>query len=587
LSVASAGLRAAVIAALLHTAAVLFDQHIIGGFRWFSREFIWMSFVAYSVVIMPVVFPLAVVAAISRERRWLALAAGIATAIALFGVLLPYTHVSRWASLVVALGSGVQVTYAATKYPVRWARRSRYVALAALFAAVSIAAIQQLVRNVSEIWAVRTLAKARAGAPNVLLVVLDAVRAKSFGVTNRAAATTPQLWRWAESSTVFDRAFSVAPWTLPSHASMFTGRYAGQLEADWTVPLDDAYPVLAERFKAAGYRTGGFNANLHYASYDSGLDRGFVHYDDYQIDWRQILASSSYAQTALFDRLRRRGSLREKLLAIVRADLSIVPQHRFHLRLADAVFDSYLRWQDRRSARPTFAFINVMDAHLVQSAALPERREYPPFERGESDYLSSIRFLDQQLDRLFKSLSQRGLLDRTIIIVTADHGELFGEHDLTGHARSMYKDVLHVPLMVRYPPDVPRGARIARAVSLRDLAATITSLAGIDRGEIPGVSLVNAWRDSAVALSPTLAEVRQLPNPQGDYPSAKGALKALATEDWFYIQNEGTGVEELYAYGADPEETVDYAQSGYFSDALLKPWRDWLARALAERRDPR
>ena len=543
-----------------------------------------MSFAAYSVVIMPVVLPLAVVAAIRRERRWLALAAGIATAIAVFGVLLPYTHVARWASLVVALGSGVQVTYAATKYPVRWARRSRYVALAALIAAVSIAAIQQLVRNVSEIWAVRTLAKPRAGAPNVLLVVLDAVRAKSFGVTNPAAGTTPRLSQWAESSTVFDRAFSVAPWTLPSHASMFTGRYAGQLEADWTVPLDDAYPVMAERFKAAGYRTGGFIANLHYTSYDSGLDRGFVHYDDYQIDWRQIVASSSYAQTSLFDRLRRPGSFREKLGALVRADLSIVPQHRFHLRLADAVFDSYLNWQSLRSAQPTFAFVNVMDAHLVHSAPLPERRQYPLFERGENDYLASIRFLDQQLDRLFKTLSQRGVLDRTIVIVTADHGELFGEHDLKGHARSMYKDVLHVPLIVRYPAAVPHDTRISRAVSLRDLAATISSLAGVDRGEIPGVSLTNAWRDTAVALSPALGEVRQLPNPQGDYPTATGALKALATEDWFYIQNEGTGVEELYAYIADPEEAVDYAQSGYFSDALLKPWRDWLARVMAERR---
>ncbi len=417
----------------------------------------------------------------------------------------------------------------------------------------------------------------------MLLVVLDAVRAKSFGVTNPLAGTTPRLTQWAASSALFDRAFSVAPWTLPSHASMFTGRYAGELTADWTVPLDDSFPVLADRFRAAGYATAGFVANLHYTSYDSGLDRGFVHYDDYQINWRQLLASSSYTQTNLFDRLLLPGSWREKIAAVLHPDLSIVPQHRYHLRLADEVGGAYLKWQSRQT-RPTFAFVNVMDAHLPYSAPLAMRRRYPPLERGEKDYFASIRYLDQQVDRVFTTLAQRGVLDRTIVVITSDHGELLGEHGLTGHARSMYKDVLHVPLIVRYPPSVPAGTRIRRAVSLRDLAATISDLAGVDRDPIPGVSLVNAWRDTSVALSPALGEVRKQPNALGDYPTSKGALKALATEDWFYILNEGTDVEELYAYTADPDEEVDYAQSGDFSDALLKPWRVWLARVLAERR---
>jgi arylsulfatase A-like enzyme len=256
-----------------------------------------------------------------------------------------------------------------------------------------------------------------------------------------------------------------------------------------------------------------------------------------------------------------------------------------HLRLAEEIVDAYLSWQGGQS-RPTFAFVNVMDAHLLHSAPLPARRRYPPFERGESDYHASIRYLDQQLDRLFESLAQRHVLDRTIVIVTSDHGELLGEHGLTGHARSMYKDVLHVPLMLRYPPAVPRGERVSRAVSLRDLAATISDLADVGRDQFPGVSLANAWRDSSVELSAALGEVRRQPNPLGDYPTATGALKALATEDWFYIHNEGTGVEELYAYSADPDETIDYATSD-FSNALLQPWREWLDRILAERRSSR
>ncbi len=101
-----------------------------------------MSFAAYSLVMLPFVLPLAAVAALSRARLWLALAAGGSMSIAAFGVLLPYTQISRLASLVVAVGAGVQVTYAASRSPVTWARRSRYVAIAALIAAPAVALIQ-------------------------------------------------------------------------------------------------------------------------------------------------------------------------------------------------------------------------------------------------------------------------------------------------------------------------------------------------------------------------------------------------------------------------------------------------------------
>jgi arylsulfatase A-like enzyme len=223
-----------------------------------------------------------------------------------------------------------------------------------------------------------------------------------------------------------------------------------------------------------------------------------------------------------------------------------------------------------------------MDGHLPHSAPLAIRRRYPPAERSESDYLASIRYLDEQVDRILTTLAERGVLDRTIVIVTSDHGELLGEHGLQGHARSLYKDVLHVPLFVRYPGAVPAGTHINRPVSLRDAAATILELAGMPNAGFPGISLANAWRDPSVALSPVLGEVRQQPSPLGDYPTAQGSLKALATADSFYVVNEGTGVGELFAY---TDESVALVARSDSAPTLLEPWRMRLARALAERHD--
>jgi arylsulfatase A-like enzyme len=167
------------------------------------------------------------------------------------------------------------------------------------------------------------------------------------------------------------------------------------------------------------------------------------------------------------------------------------------------------------------------------------------------------------------------------VVITADHGELLGEHGLTGHAQSLYEEGLHVPLIIRYPSAAPSGVRIAREVSLRDLAATIQSLAGVP-GSFPGTSLSRLWQDSSARTSPALAEVRQQPNPLGDYPTAKGALKALVSDGWFYVVNEGTKGEELYHVGGGADPSVDHAR-GDSAAVLLPPWRARLADAVAKR----
>ena len=127
-----------------------------------------------------------------------------------------------------------------------------------------------------------------ADSPNVLLIVLDTVRADHLSLYGYQRATTPTLERLAKRAIRFDEARATAPWTLASHASMFTGRLPHELAVKWQTPLRTGFPTLAEYLGSQGYATAGFVANTEYCSYDTGLDRGFTHYEDYVIDLEHL-----------------------------------------------------------------------------------------------------------------------------------------------------------------------------------------------------------------------------------------------------------------------------------------------------------
>jgi arylsulfatase A-like enzyme len=129
--------------------------------------------------------------------------------------------------------------------------------------------------------AIAALPAPPAGAPNVLLIVLDTVRARSLGLYGYERATSPNLDRFAKNGVVFSHAFSASPWTLPSHGAMFTGRLPHELSGGWMTPIDGTYPTLAEALSSVGYLTAGFIANTTYCPAEFGLARGFSHYEDH------------------------------------------------------------------------------------------------------------------------------------------------------------------------------------------------------------------------------------------------------------------------------------------------------------------
>lgn len=403
-----------------------------------------------------------------------------------------------------------------------------------------------------------------ADAPNVLLIVWDTVRARSLSLYGYERETTPVLDSLSREAVVFDAAISAAPWTLPSHASLFTGRYHHELSVTRTTPLDDTYVTLAETLRERGYRTGGFVANTGWVGRKQGMARGFqVYRDQPPISPGAILASwhiSAFAPRVF--------GLRSTRIT------------------ADHVNDSFLSWVDAGAddGRPFFAFLNLFDAHepylppgdvgfeFAEGVPLHTwpywtAREYSPDELREltDAYDSCIFYLDDRLGRLVEALRERGLLENTLLVLTADHGESLGEHqpDLLGHDNNIYYDVLHVPLVFLQPSRLAEGIHHAAPVSTIDIPATLFDM--VARGSenpFPGWSLLPVLRgetpDSAVATRPLLSQADPADwharNPT--WPMSRGPLYSLVDGTTHYIVN-GRGEEQIFDVRLDPWEHED------------------------------
>jgi arylsulfatase A-like enzyme len=440
-----------------------------------------------------------------------------------------------------------------------------------------------------------------AGSPNILFIVLDTVRADRLSLHGYRRPTTPTLERLAQNGIRFDRARATAPWTLPSHASFFSGRWPHELDARWLTPLRTDFPLMAEYLASRGYATAGVVANTNYCSYDTGLDRGFTYYEDYSVEKLGFLRMAVLVEGLLHAVFEsglnyEAGPLRSLREIAVQCFYSGVRSD------AATINRRFLAWLAGRPdpARPFFVFLNYVDAHAPYK--LPDGALHPFGHKPRSadevrvvydgwpvidklklpkHYLNMARdaydnclaYLDEQLGLLFPELQRRGLLDRTLVVITSDHGEGLGEHGLFDHGESLYSTELTVPLLILLPSPSRTTGVVRQVVSLRDLPATIVDLIGLGaQAPFPGHSLAKLWRDSEAekaAASPALSEL-PTPSPrdcnQGRSPAYRGPMIALAEADFVYIRNEGDGAEELFDERGDPYEVTNR-----ISDKALQP----------------
>ncbi|MEP7344904.1 MAG: sulfatase, partial [Gemmatimonadaceae bacterium] len=406
-----------------------------------------------------------------------------------------------------------------------------------------------------------------AEGPNIVLLILDTVRASELSLYGYDRRTSPVLDSVAAVGVTFDAAISASPWTLPSHAAMFTGRSPYQLLANWDGPLEDTVPTLAEVLLANGYRTGGFAGNVAYVSRETGLDRGFAHFEDYTLHWSDPINAISLGRFVTNNpKLRQLVGYHDVLGRRTVGDLN----------------SAAMSWLDRAStpARPFFLMINYYDAHepflphapfdtrfgstkgrnlgaIRQiNTRLAERSGKMGMDSVQRDferlaYDQSIAELDAGIGHLLDSLRARGLMDRTVLAIVSDHGEQFGEHGLYSHGNSLYLPALHVPLVI-VAPGVPRGERRAHVVSTQNLGATLLSIAGAKQlSRFPGRSFFDS-----VAVSPSsgaVASIRPARNQAPEYPSYLGPMYSVTT-DSLHVIDAPTG-EEIFRWRALPEST--------------------------------
>jgi arylsulfatase A-like enzyme len=427
-------------------------------------------------------------------------------------------------------------------------------------------------RRLSEGRAVADLPAPPPNAPNVVVLIWDTVRALSTSLGDSTKRTTPELTRLASQGVAFERAFATSSWSLPSHASIFTGRYPHEMSVGHRAPLDGTHPTLAEVLATRGYVTGGFTANLFYGSADYGIARGFSWYDS-----RPAIKPSVIAHTWWLMRI--------STVAVRRA---LGEQQTLLRRHADHVNESFLSWQSRHRERPFFAVLNHFSAHgpylppshftrtrgtrrAADVIARLNRTDSASFSAESraarlAAYEFCIEYLDFELGRLVTALRERGLLDNTILVVTADHGEEFGEHGaaLTGHAGSLYAPVLHVPMVIAFPGRRQTGVRRHEVVSIADIPATVMDAIGAgSEHPFPGTSLLryaSSEVSPAEASRPRLAmtERYRWPGAHKTWPSSAGDMFSLFAEGHHYIL-DAKGGEQLYDHGVDVWEKTNLA----------------------------
>ncbi len=396
---------------------------------------------------------------------------------------------------------------------------------------------------------------------------------------------------------------------------MLTARWPHELSAGWQSPLDGTHTTLAEHLGARGYDTAGFVANLDYCSRETGLNRGFAHYEDDLIRFGDVF-TRYIALGSRLDLLTPASVLNRFLKTYFGDTYDVIPRSKEHVKNAATINGSFLDWLtwQRGRNRPFFAFLNYNDAHSpyeVPDRSIPgfglrpvsyvDRLTLRSWDTLDKMTLSqahvqmaidvyddSVFYLDHQLGILLDELTRRGVLENTLVIVASDHGEHLGDHGLFFHGCSLYRQVLGVPLVIVDPTRVPPGRVIAAPVSLRDLPATVLDLLRLNENTpFPGRSLSRFWTSKGPGIElhsePLLVETGKPPGltNQGREPVAKGPMQGLIADGMHYIRSADGG-EELYFLTSDPDETSNVAALP-FAREILEQIRTKLAAVLRTR----
>ncbi len=428
---------------------------------------------------------------------------------------------------------------------------------------------------------------AGSGAP-VVLIVLDTVRADHLSSYGYARETDPTLAALAREALVFEHVTTPGDMTLTSHASLFTGQFVSRHGV--TIPrpvLAESATTLAEHLARAGYDAYGVSANCGWIGRGHGIDQGFAH-------WDARCGTAFFAGVApVF--------LRASLLSALRR--AFFREHAgSRWRSAAEISDEALRTLAHLapSEEPFLLFLNYMDVHRPIHPPRKYRTRFPGYSRAfdmsgdwsalhlqvnagkrkvsdverahlESQYDGALLYLDAQLARVFADLRERGLWEKSLIVVTSDHGEGFGDHGTFGHGHGVYQDVVQAPLLVKLPgAAAPR--RIATPVSLVDIMPSVLAALGLPAtSDVDGVSLLGEIPADRALFAESF--------------DGKGEIaRALRRGSRKMIRHRGRA-NALFDLASDPDEQRDVAGDNQRETSLKAVELSTWVKAQASRGD--
>lgn len=451
-----------------------------------------------------------------------------------------------------------------------------------------------------------------AERPNVLLIVIETTRADHVGCYGYERNTTPNIDRWmAGQGVLFEDAIVQAPFSGPSKASIATGRYPhshGVRDHPQLLPYDEV--TIAEAFKARGYATAGIGAGA---------------WEDPQYGYHQG-CDSFHSITASYDRRRFWPFVHTFRLSLNKiAPWYTTPEERIKVVGAERAVDMARDWMKSMhdEGKPFFMHLEFNEPHAIYDPPPPFDRAFGPTDKAKAfmsdlrsgavgtgvsryDYESlgkgpevleqtvalydgEIAYVDHELGRLFDAMSSGGYLESTVIAVTADHGENFGEHDIYFCHTFLYDTSVKVPLLVRYPRKITPESRVEGPVELIDIFPTLLDLAGVPTQGLPldGISLadsIETGRGKEFAFTESRfyhPSFTRYKNYRLSVPGAEGKWTSVRHDDLKLIRIPTlAGIEwELYDLAKDPAERTnlygDHPMQDFLQDALER----WMAKA--------
>ncbi len=549
-----------------------------------SKEILWISPVVDLCFFLLIGLAVAVVSRIFRGIPAIRVLAFLLIFLAAYDWLMVTGHFYRRAALLFALGVAVAFSRWFRKHETTavdgWRRSAPWLAAALVVVIIGI----EGGKRISESRAVSNLPVAVPGAPNVLVIVVDTLRADHLSSYGYLRETSPNIDRLARNGVLFENAIAPSSWSLPSHASLVTGRAVHQHGMGnvqrmpwlgWGNAGLNGLPTVGEALQKQGYRTGAFSANRIYFTSNVGLGRGFIHFEDYFDGMGDRFVRTQFGRE--FARLYMNRSEKSKFTRAFRyfglgawldkdsegsGDYGGIYGIR---KRADQVNRETLRWVARDDQHPFFAFLNYLDVHFGYGG--PAGYPKPAWDKGTTidEYDTGIKYTDDFMGQLINGLDKLGLLRNTIVVVTSDHGEALGDHGLSFHGAALYWDLVHVPLVIYSPGHVPQGVRVERPVTNADIANTVLSLVGARENPFPGPSLAALWEGTMHEDWPYVTSELPQTNTivaadramQGKIPIATDSwMKSVVSQQWQLIRHEKLG-DQIYDWNTDRAESTN------------------------------